>query len=208
MSTTHPEPVSTAPKAWWQLSLSQQIMLGLVLGTLLGWWLNGLPAAGKATWVNWLVLIRDTFLHLIKAMIAPLVFASVVQGIAGTGDMKKVGRIGGKALLYFEIVTTAALAVGLLVVNFTKPGVGVKLTASAGALGAAVGFGDRIEGMDTSLVRHIDPLAEKGRMTAPDASARRCAKAIILSSTCMPIPSVDRKLLRLPVGHQKAPGNN
>ena len=135
---THPAPQSTAPKAWWQFSLSQQIMIGLVLGTFLGWWLNGLPAASKATWVDWLVLIRDTFLHLIKAMIAPLVFASVVQGIAGTGDMKKVGRIGGKALLYFEIVTTAALAVGLLVVNFTKPGAGVKLTAAAGSLGAAV----------------------------------------------------------------------
>jgi proton glutamate symport protein len=138
MDSSHSAPASTAPKAWWQFSLSQQIMLGLVLGTFLGWWLNGLPAASKGTWVNWLVLIRDTFLHLIKAMIAPLVFASVVQGIAGTGDMKKVGRIGGKALLYFEIVTTAALAVGLFVVNFVKPGAGVKLTVSAGALGTAV----------------------------------------------------------------------
>jgi proton glutamate symport protein len=138
MSSSHPAPSSTAPKAWWQISLSQQILLALVLGAFLGWWLNGLPAASKATWVDWLVLARDTFLHLIKAMIAPLVFASVVQGIAGTGDMKKVGRIGAKALLYFEIVTTAALAVGLFVVNFVKPGVGVKLTASAGALGAAV----------------------------------------------------------------------
>ncbi len=151
MASTHPAPAASAPKAWWQFSLSQQIMLGLVLGTFLGWWLNvhytvaGLGEAeakavlaSKKTWVDWLVLIRDTFLHLIKAMIAPLVFASVVQGIAGTGDMKKVGRIGGKALLYFEIVTTAALAVGLLVVNVVKPGVGVKLTVSAGALGAAV----------------------------------------------------------------------
>ena len=138
MATPHPVPAASAPKAWWRFTLSQQIIIGLVLGTFLGWWLNGLPAASKTTWVDWMVLIRDIFLHLIKAMIAPLVFASVVQGIAGTGDMKKVGRIGAKALLYFEVVTTFALAVGLLVVNFVKPGVGVKLTTSAGALGASV----------------------------------------------------------------------
>ena len=80
---------------------------------------------------------RDIFLHLIKAMIAPLIFASVVQGIAGTGDMKKVGRIGVKALLYFEVVTTFALVVGLFVVNTLKPGVGVTLPAEHAA--AAVG---------------------------------------------------------------------
>lgn len=127
-----------APKAWWRLSQTKQIMLGLVLGTALGWWMNSWAPAQKAAWNEWLGLGRDVFLRLISAMIAPLVFASVVQGIAGTGDMKKVGRVGAKALLYFEIVTTVALAVGLLVVNFFQPGAGVKLTASAGALGAAV----------------------------------------------------------------------
>ena len=138
MSTAPSEPVTTAPKAWWHLSQTKQILLGLILGTLLGWWMNGWTPVAKVHWNEWLVLGRDTFLHLIKAMIAPLVFASVVQGIAGTGDMKKVGRIGAKALFYFEIVTTAALAVGLLVVNFAKPGVGVKLTVAASALGATV----------------------------------------------------------------------
>ena len=62
-------------------------------------------------------------LHLIKVMIAPLIFASVVQGFAGTGDMKKVGRVGVKALLYFELVTTLALVIGLVIVNaFALPG--------------------------------------------------------------------------------------
>lgn len=71
-------------------------------------------------------------------MIAPLIFGSVVQGIAGTGDLKRVGRIGAKALLYFEIVTTAALVIGLAVVNFIKPGAGVVLhDTEVGALGAA-----------------------------------------------------------------------
>lgn len=120
-------PVTSKPR--FRLSLTQQIMIGLVLGCLLGWLLP-----------NWAVkteIIRDIFLHLIKVMIAPLVFASVVQGIAGTGDLKKVGRIGAKALLYFELVTCAALGVGLLVVNIIKPGQGVVLAGSIGSLGAA-----------------------------------------------------------------------
>jgi proton glutamate symport protein len=124
-------------KTWTRITLTQQIMLGLIVGCAVGWWMTHLPAATKVGWDSWLTLARDIFLHLIKAMIAPLVFASIVQGIAGTGDIKKVGRIGAKALLYFEVVTTAALAVGLLVVNLVGPGVGVKLAGDAAALGAA-----------------------------------------------------------------------
>ncbi len=125
-------------KPWYRFTLTQQIILGLVVGCLVGWWMNHLPAPTKAGWDDWMTLARDIFLHLIKAMIAPLVFASIVQGIAGTGDIKKVGRIGVKALLYFEIVTTAALVVGLTVVNVIGPGVGVKLSGNAAALGSAV----------------------------------------------------------------------
>ena len=132
------------PRKWYSFSLTQQIMLGLAVGVLLGWWLSkhfateGLDEAGRAAvladkhvWQDWLGVIRDIFLHLIKVMIAPLIFASVVQGFAGTGDMKKVGRIGWKALLYFEIVTTFALFVGLVVVNLVQPGAGVTLAANA-----------------------------------------------------------------------------
>ena len=126
-------------------------MLGLGLGVGLGWWINGhfstkgldAPAAAAVLvqqqhWLEWIGLLRDVFLHLIKAMIAPLVFASIVQGIAGTGDLKKVGRIGAKALIYFEAVTTLALVVGLFMVNFVRPGAGVMLSGSTGALGTAV----------------------------------------------------------------------
>ena len=137
MAHSSPDPAVPAPKAWWRLTLTQQILLGLVVGALTGWFMNT-HRTGTAAWGDWLKLVREIFLHLIKAMIAPLVFASVVQGIAGTGDMKKVGRIGAKALLYFEIVTTAALAVGLLVVNLVGPGVGVQLTEKASVLGATV----------------------------------------------------------------------
>ena len=127
-----------AARSRFRLSLTQQILLGLIAGCFLGWWISSRPDVAKAAWDEWLTLVRDIFLHLIKAMIAPLIFASVVQGIAGTGDMKKVGRIGFKALLYFEIVTGAALAVGLTVVNLIGPGVGVKLAGGAAALGTAV----------------------------------------------------------------------
>jgi proton glutamate symport protein len=113
-------------------------MVGLVLGCLIGWRMNGLPAAGLAAWSTWLELVRNVFLDLVKVMIGPLVFGSVVQGIAGTGDLKKVGRIGVKTLLYFEIVTTAALVVGLTVVNLVGPGVGVRLAGGAESLGAEV----------------------------------------------------------------------
>ncbi|MEI7567790.1 MAG: cation:dicarboxylase symporter family transporter, partial [Opitutaceae bacterium] len=129
------EPVPS--RKWYQFSLTQQIMLGLVLGVLLGWWMSQMPADRRANWETWSTLIRDIFLHLIKAMIAPLVFASIVQGIAGTGDLKKVGRMGAKALLYFEVVTTFALVVGLFMVNWLKPGAGVILSGSVGSLGAA-----------------------------------------------------------------------
>ncbi len=129
---------ATTPRKWYQFSLTQQIMTGLVVGVLLGWWMSRLSPERRADWGTWVALIRDIFLHLIKAMIAPLVFGSIVQGIAGTGDLKKVGRMGAKALLYFEMVTTLALVVGLTMVNWLKPGAGVVLSGSVGALGTAV----------------------------------------------------------------------
>ena len=127
------DPVASpaAPRQWYQPNLTKQIMLGLVGGVALGWWMSGLTAEARTGWDTWLKVPRDVFLHLIKAMIAPLIFASVVQGFAGTGDMKKAGRIGWKSLLYFEVVTTLALAVGLFMVNVVKPGAGVKLVADA-----------------------------------------------------------------------------
>lgn len=128
-----------SPKRWYRLSLTQQIILGLILGIILGWVLNGLPEAARKNWDTWLAVVRDIFLHLIKAMIAPLIFASVVQGFAGTGDLKKARRLGVKALVYFEVVTTLALVVGLFVVNLVKPGAGVILAAdTAPAAGVAI----------------------------------------------------------------------
>src|SRR5947208_8476587 len=106
---------------WHRPSLTTQIMIGLIIGGLIGWL--------RPEWGNAVYFLRDIFINLIKSIIAPLVFSTVVVGIAGAGALRKVGRMGIKALIYFEIVTTAALFIGLAVVNFTKPGVGVTLAA-------------------------------------------------------------------------------
>ncbi len=115
------EIASSPRKPWYRLSLTAWIMIGLVVGGFIGWI--------RPDWGNKIYFLRDIFLNLIKSVIAPLVFSTLVVGIAGGGDLKKVGRMGAKALLYFEIVTTIALFIGLLVVNLIKPGVGVTLAA-------------------------------------------------------------------------------
>src|SRR3954466_12611226 len=114
------EIASTPRKPWYRLSLTTWIMIGLVVGGFVGW--------VRPDWGNKVFFLRDIFLNLIRSIIAPLVFSTLVVGIAGGGDLKQVGRMGAKALLYFEIVTTIALFIGLGVVNLTKPGVGVALT--------------------------------------------------------------------------------
>src|SRR3982751_3950390 len=111
-----------ARRPWYRPSLTVQILIGLVLGGFLGWL--------KPEWGNAVYFLRDIFLNLIKSIIAPLVFSTLVVGIAGGGDLKKVGRMGVKALVYFEVVTTAALFIGLGVVNLVKPGVGIVLAAN------------------------------------------------------------------------------
>jgi proton glutamate symport protein len=109
-------------RPWYRPSLTIQIMIGLVVGGVIGWW--------RPDWGNAVYFLRDIFINLIKSIIAPLVFSTIVVGIAGAGALRKVGRMGAKALIYFEIVTTAALFIGLAVVNFTKPGIGVTLAAT------------------------------------------------------------------------------
>src|SRR5262245_28118971 len=117
-----------------RLSLTQQIFIGLGLGVLLGWYVN-------AYHPDWVVNIRpfsQIFLRMIKMVIAPLIFATLVAGIAGAGHFKQVGRMGLKAILYFEIVTTIALILGLVAVNLVKPGVGLQLpTEPSGITGTA-----------------------------------------------------------------------
>jgi len=110
-----------------------QIMIGLIVGAVIGWL--------RPDWGNAVYFLRDIFINLIKSIIAPLIFSTIVVGIAGAGALRKIGRMGIKALIYFELVTTAALFIGLAVVNFTKPGAGVTLTAGNTDIVKAIGQG-------------------------------------------------------------------
>ncbi len=101
-------------RSWRKPSLSVQIFIGLILGGMCGWAFPAVALHGE--------LLKDIFLNLIKMMIGPLVFASIVQGIAGGGDLKRVGRIGLKSIIYFEVITTIALLVGLVFANVIRPG--------------------------------------------------------------------------------------
>jgi aerobic C4-dicarboxylate transport protein len=98
-------------------SLYVQVLLAIIAGILLGWQNPELGAQLKP--------LGDAFIKLIKMLIGPIIFTTVVVGIAGLSDMKKVGRVGVKALIYFEVITTVALVIGLVVVNWVQPGAGI-----------------------------------------------------------------------------------
>jgi len=103
-------------------SLTQLIFLGMAAGLLVGWLTPEVAVTLRP--------LSTIFIRLIKSLIAPLIFTTLVVGIAGHGNLKQVGRMGVKALVYFEVMTTLALVVGLVAVNLVKPGVGVNLHAA------------------------------------------------------------------------------
>jgi proton glutamate symport protein len=115
-----------------RLTLTTQIFIGLALGVLAGFIIHHFfddKPETKAQVIAWIRVISRIFLNLIKVIIAPLIFSTLVVGIAGAGNIKEIGRIGLKAIIYFEIVTTLALFIGLGAVNLTRPGAGVNLPA-------------------------------------------------------------------------------
>jgi len=114
-----------------RVSLTAWIFIAMVLGVALG---AMFPEIGKADWMG---AISNVFLRLIKSIIAPLIFATLVYGIAGTGSVKTMGRIGLKAIIYFEVLTTIALFLGLGAVNLIRPGEGMTLARGATETGLA-----------------------------------------------------------------------
>ena len=110
------------------ISLTTQIFIGLALGVVIGY----IVSITDPTWSANIRPFSQLFIRMIKMIIAPLIFATLVAGIAGAGHVRQVGRMGFKAIVYFEIVTTIALIIGLVAVNVVKPGVGVNLPAEAG----------------------------------------------------------------------------
>jgi len=125
-------------------TLTQWILVGMLAGTLVGWLAPGAAASLRP--------LSTVFLRMIKSIIVPIVFGTLVVGIAGHGDdLKRIGRLAVKSLIYFEIVTTLALVIGLVAVNLMKPGVGVRLPPTAAGL--TIGQQPTV----ASLLEHLVP---------------------------------------------------
>ncbi len=118
MIPSPPAAPSCPPKRWHRV-LYVQVLAAIILGVAVGFFW---PDFGKS-----LKPLGDGFINLIKMIISPIIFCTVVHGIASMGDLNKLGRIGGKTLLYFEVVSTLALLIGLVVVNVLKPGAGFNI---------------------------------------------------------------------------------
>lgn len=106
-----------------KIGLAVQIFIGLALGIIIGALFYGNPAIE-----SYLKPAGDIFIRLIKMIVVPIVISSLIIGVAGVGDMKKLGKLGGKSILYFEIVSTIAIFVGLLAANLFKSGAGVDMS--------------------------------------------------------------------------------
>lgn len=131
-------------------NLTVQVLVAITLGVLLG---ALAPDLGKA-----MRPLGDTFVKLVKMVIGPIIFLTIVLGVANMADLKKVGKVGGKAFLYFEVVTTFALAIGLVIVNVTRPGDGVDISALAkGDISQYTKAGESMQFVD--FITHIVPVS-------------------------------------------------
>jgi len=139
-------------------SLTQLIILSMVVGTLVGWAFpdSACPAPGEGCFsAGDLKPPSTVFLRLIKAIIAPIIFSTLILGIAGHGDdLKRVGRLAFKSIVYFEIVTTLALFIGLAAVNITRPGDGVNLRTGTAETGQQLAQNQQTQ---TSFIEHLVP---------------------------------------------------
>ncbi|WP_304598434.1 MULTISPECIES: cation:dicarboxylate symporter family transporter [unclassified Lysinibacillus] len=107
-----------------KISLAAQILIGLVLGVIVG-----AVYYGNTNVQTYLQPLGDIFLNLIKMIVVPIIISTLIVGVAGTGDLKQLGRLGGKTLIYFEVITTIAIVVGLLAANLVQPGAGIDMSS-------------------------------------------------------------------------------
>ncbi len=144
--------------AWWP-NLTTQIFIGLLLGIALGQFFPDFS-------VHHIKPLADAFLRMIKMIIAPLLFATLVVGIAGTGDLKSMGRIGFKAIVYFEVATTLALFLGLAIVNLVRPGAGLTIPIGTNTAEVAAMVQRQQTGWDIFL--HLFPTSVVDAMAKGD----------------------------------------
>jgi aerobic C4-dicarboxylate transport protein len=148
-----------ARKPWYRI-LYIQVLIGIVLGVLVGWLF---PDLAKNDWIK---ALGDGFVKLIRMVIAPIIFCTVVSGIAHISDVKKVGRVAVKALVYFEIVSTFALVLGLLVANLLHPGAGFSGQSNASAVAGYAKQAGEMKSVD--FILHIIPDSAVGGFAAGD----------------------------------------
>lgn len=142
-------------------SLYVQVLTAIVVGVLVG---HFFPTVGEA-----LKPLGDGFIKLIKVVIGPIIFCTVVSGVASMRDTKKIGRVGGKALLYFEVVTTAALLIGLVVVNLVGPGRGMNINPATLDTSAITKYTDAAgEQTVADFILHVIPTTFVSAFTEGD----------------------------------------
>jgi aerobic C4-dicarboxylate transport protein len=155
-----PASLAAAPRKPWYKILYVQVLIGIVLGALVGWLF---PDLAKNDWVK---AMGDGFVKLIRMVIAPIIFCTVVSGIAHISQVSKVGRVAVKALVYFEVVSTFALVLGLLVGNLLQPGAGFAGHSDAGAVATYAKQASEMKSVD--FVLHIIPDAAVGGFAQGD----------------------------------------
>jgi aerobic C4-dicarboxylate transport protein len=159
-SVTPPQAATAKPAKPWYKILYVQVLIAIVLGALLGWLF---PAFGQNDWVK---AMGDGFVKLIRMVIAPIIFCTVVSGIAHISEVKKVGRVAIKALVYFEIVSSFALLIGLAVANILHPGAGFSGQSNAAAVAGFAKQASEMKSVD--FVLHIIPDSAVGAFAAGD----------------------------------------
>ena len=155
-----PAAMPAAPRKPWYKILYVQVLIAIILGALVGWLF---PDVGKNDWVK---ALGDGFVKLIRMVIAPIIFCTVVSGIAHISQVSKVGRVAVKALFYFEVVSSFALILGLLVGNLLQPGAGFAGRSDAGAVANYAKQASEMKSVD--FVLHIIPDAAVGGFAQGD----------------------------------------
>jgi proton glutamate symport protein len=158
MIRTGGEAPASGPRPGWRLGATSRIFLGLLFGIVIGYAAPGFAVSIRP--------LADLFLRMIRMIVTPLLFSTVVVGIAGSGDLRSLGRVGLKAIVYFEVATTIALLIGLVLVNVFEPGVGLTVPLAGDTTAVAASQAAQQSGWD--LVLHIVPTSVIDAMARGD----------------------------------------
>lgn len=165
-----------------KFSLAWQILFAMVLGILLGSYLHYHSDSRDWLVVNLLSPAGDIFIHLIKMIVVPIVISTLVVGIAGVGDAKQLGRIGAKTIIYFEVITTVAIILGITLANVFQPGAGVDMSQLATV--DISKYQSTTEAVQSSFPRHYghDFVAGADEHCGVDGERRNAADHLLLGA--------------------------